>query len=226
MTNSQSGKDIAKEIAKDIPTFLYQKLWDIYLLTNEKRVKSFFYLISTISFLLLIIIDEKEVVKLLGTEINVSTAIIIFSLFIYILSLRYFVLSALAFGNHSKFNGYFEAYKSSFDLSSTVFRSFKFENFKSDDVNEFPNMFLIPLQIDKSNKINMPSWIKKLMEYVITLLFWIFHCSAIFLYAYLFIFNKNYKASIYLIILAGGLIMVIIYFLFGTNKARQSLKGG
>ena len=49
MTNSQSGKDIAK----DIPTFLYQKLWDIYLLTNEKRVKSFFYLISTISFLLL-----------------------------------------------------------------------------------------------------------------------------------------------------------------------------
>jgi len=214
------------DIAKDIPTFLYQKLWDIYLLTNEKRVKSFFYLLSAILFFLLIVIDEEDKVKFLGTEIDINTAIIIFPLFIFILSLRYFTLSALSFGNHNKFNLWFDDYKSSFDLGDTQFAKFKYEHLKSDDVNEFPNMFLIPLQIDKSNKINMPSWIKKLMEYVITLLFWIFHCSAIFLYAYLFIFNKNYKASIYLIILAGGLIMVIIYFLFGTNKARQSLKGG
>lgn len=34
MTNSYSAKDFAKDSAKDIPTFLYQKFWDIYLLTN------------------------------------------------------------------------------------------------------------------------------------------------------------------------------------------------
>ena len=213
------------DIAKDIPTFLYQKLWDIYLLTNEKRVKSFFYLLSAIVFFLLIVIDEEEKVKFLGTEIDINTAIIIFPLFIFILSLRYFALSALSFGNHNKFNLWFDDYKSSFDLGDTQFAKFKYEHLKTDDVNEFPNMFLIPIQIDKTNKINMWDWFKKLLRWVMTIVFGIFHCSAIFLYTYLFICTKEYKGSIYLIILAGGLVMVIIYFLFGTKKARQNLIG-
>jgi len=212
--------------AKDIPTFLYQKLWEVYLLTNGKRVKSFFYLISVIVFFLLIIIEGKTEVTFLGTRINVSTAKIVFPLFIFILSFRYFVLSALSLGNRNKFNGWFEAYKDSFDLSNTQFEKFKFQHLKSDDVNEFPNMFMIPIQLDKTNKINMPSWLKQPIEFVMTLVIWVFHCSAVFLYAYLFIFNSNYMGSIYLIILMGLLVLVIIYFLFGTNKARQSLKGG
>lgn len=224
MNNTYSAKDFAKDSAKDIPKFLCEKLWEIYLLTNEKRVRSFFYLISAIILLMLILIGGNKELTFLGTKINVSAVIFIFPLFIFILSIRYFVLSALTFGNHNKFNGYFEAYKSSFDLNSTVFAKFKFQSFKSDDVNEFPNMFLIPIQIDKSEKINMWNWFKKLLDWVMTFLLWVFHCSAIFLYAYLFVFNNYYKDNIYLIILAGGLVIVIIYFLIGTHKARQDLK--
>jgi len=67
----------------------------------------------------LIIIEGNTEVTFLGTGINVSTAIIVFPLFIFILSFRYFVLSSLSLGNSNKFNGWFEAYKDSFDLSNT-----------------------------------------------------------------------------------------------------------
>ena len=212
------------ESVKDIPIFLTQKLWEVYILTNEKRVKSFFYLTSTIIFLLLILIDGESKINFFGTNINVSTAVYILPLFIFILSLRYFALSALSFGNHSKFNRWFGNYKNTFDLSKTQFLEFKFDQLRSDDVNEFPNMFLIPIQIDKSNKINLWNWFKKLLEYLITLCLWVFHCSAIFLYAYLFVFNDKIKGNIYLIILTGLLVAVIIYFVIGTKESRRYLK--
>ncbi len=212
--------------AKDIPTFLYQKLWEIYLLTNQKRVKSFFYLISVIAIFMLILIEGKPEVTFLSTSISVKNTKIVFPLFILILSLRYFVLSALSLGNRNKFNGWFEAYKDSFDLSNTQFAKFEFQHLKSDDVNELPNMFLIPIQIDKSNKINMSGNLKKLIEFVANVVFSVFHCSAIVLYTYLFICDTHFKGSIYLLTLTAILILTIIYFLFGISKARKSLLVG
>lgn len=219
------------ESAKDIPIFLTQKLWEVYILTNEKRVKSFFYLTSTIIFLLLILIDGESKINFFGTNINVSTAVYILPLFIFILSLRYFALSALSFGNHSKFNLWFGNYKNTFDFSKTQFSLFKFDQLKSDDVNEFPNMFLIPIQIDKSNKINLLNFLKKrlksaisLLEWIITLFLGAFHCSAILLYFYLFFFNDKIKGNFYLIILIGLLFAVIVYFGFGTKESRKYLK--
>ena len=214
------------EIGKDVPTFLYQKLWEIYLLTNEKRVKSFFYLITSIVILLIILFGEKNNVDFLGTNIDRTTAIFIFPIFIFILSFRYFTLSALSINNHNKFNGYFEEYRDKvFPNDAIKFSNFKSENLRSDDINEFPNMFLIPVQLDKSNKVKFPTWIKEPLKYMITILLWIFHCSAILLYTYLFLGNMNYKGNVILVILTGGLIITIIYFLLGTNIARKELIG-
>lgn len=183
---------------KEIPSFFFEKYWEIYRYTDEKRVKAFFYLISLITLLVLFIIGDENSVKFLGTDIKVDNAIVVFPLIIFILALRYFILSSLAFGNHRKFNGYLEEYKSSVDLNTSHFKKFSAENFKSDDINEFPNMFLIPVQIDKSNKIKMYKWIRKLLEWCVTLLFGIFHLSAILLFIYLYFFTikqKTYGSS-------------------------------
>lgn len=235
-----------------------EKYWEIYRDSESKRIKAFFYLLI-VGILLLIVANQNNVpvnVLLFKFEFSDPLKAIISPLLIVILTLRFYYLSALALTSHVKFNTYFEHYRRVVTFTQTELQNstsekkkWKFEankrvensilnidDFRQNDLSEFPNIFTFPMEIDKSEVLILKghpylrTMFTKLLNFSLLLLF-VFPLVVYLILILLLVFNNwqtfpiEYVLSYILIYFFIGIFLLIalIYFKIKTSDKRSYL---
>ena len=237
-----------------------EKYWEIYRDSESKRIKAFFYLLI-FGIVLIIVAGQKNIqVNISDIEFEISNLVIILSapLIIIILTLRFYYLSALALSSHVKFNQYFEHYRRVITLKPAEIKNINTESekenclleadkrirnsminkddFRENDLSEFPNIFLVPIQIDKSKTlIKMGHPIKrKIFDKSLTFSLKLLTYFPIFVYLILLsvLIMKNWEEFhptyilVYLFIyalIAFFLVIALQYFKVKTSDKRSYL---
>ena len=224
---------MGSESPKEFSKIFFEKFWEIYKITDEKRVQSFYYLLTIIMVFLLFLIGNKETtLTFFGTNVEKNAAMFVFPAMISLLYLRYIYLSVLSLSNHYKFNKYYDTTKAywassledpSGEKEKEFLSKFKFDHFKSLDISELPQLLIFPAQVAKYKII--PQRIRKILQISMTIFYGIIHNSAILLFLYLIIFyERNIEIIVYLIVLDFILVMLLAYSIFRTREISEYLK--
>lgn len=205
---------------KDVSKLLVDKYWEFYRITDDRRIKSFYYLISIV-FVAILLTSNSDLndITFLDMVMKRAPALYIFPLMIFILSLRYFFLSALSLDNHYKFSKYFEGFKNKAGSLSIHDSKYTINSFNADDVNELPNMFLFPIHLDNSGYIY--SVLREPLKRLISIVFFLLHVVAIITFIYFLIITKDDILETYLLILIMSLFVTLVYFFFKTIHVRK-----
>lgn len=212
-------KDSSKDqnlLNNDFVHFWLDRHWQIYSLTDDRRIKSFYYLYTTLVILAILWFTKTDLFKfpLLDLEISRFTAFSIAPLFILLLTIRYIYLSSHSIRAYTKYLEEFEKlYSSDLKVSKLDFIDI-YSGQRRREVSELFNIFLFPFKAteyrEEEFKKNVFRNISYLFNASVLLIFSIPFISYVFL---IYVFTKEFQNHD--ISQLFGLLTVGIYVVFG-----------
>ena len=144
-------KDEEKNRTDNIKPFsdlMFERIWQSYTLTDTRRMKSFYYLFSTMAiFIILWAAKEKQIeLPLLKAKVDLFTALSLFPAFVMILSSRYFFLCAHTIKSMvTALKLIQDVYKEDIQKQKITFGQL-YTHFKQRDLTESINIYFFPIK--------------------------------------------------------------------------------
>lgn len=209
-------KDLQDDpMAAELLQIFREKYWEIYRFTDNKRVKSLYYLIIVSFIFMLSLIGESNVISVIGFSVKKDIAIVLIPLIVWLFTIRYQFLSALSLGNFSKFNKIYEAWRKRIE-GTRQGESIIGMDFRPDDLNEFPNMYRQAfIKINKSKIKEVKGFWEILATIGTNIIYYSLNFISIIVYVVtsIYVFNAT-EPSIDKMYLALGLITLILITIF------------